>query len=143
MRRLIKTTIGIWLLIVVLLVAARVIGHVLDSDGMSAFQSRQWQDTDIFLYDMRTGVAHNRTWQPSRDPSSQHLLSDGNAVEYPIEPQHFVSQGSDVSPAWSPVGRQLAFVSYRDGNSDIYLLNLRNGQLRNLTNRSGMDIAPV
>jgi TolB protein len=54
-----------------------------------------------------------------------------------------VTDGDDISPTWSPDGRQLAFVSWRTGYADIYLLNLRNGQLRNLTNRSGMDIAPV
>ncbi|MBN1536082.1 MAG: PD40 domain-containing protein [Anaerolineales bacterium] len=32
--------------------------------------------------------------------------------------------GADYSPAWSPVGRQIAFVSTRDGDEEIWIANL-------------------
>jgi Tol biopolymer transport system component len=144
MRRFIRVTTRIWLLIVILLAAVMIIGHVLGRDsGLIAFQSGRIGDTDIYLYDVPTGISHNLTRQPGRTPSSQRLLRDGNTAEYPTQPQHFVSQGSDVSPVWSPDGTRLAFVSFRDGNSEIYLLDLRTGQLRNLTNYPGSDASPV
>ena len=31
----------------------------------------------------------------------------------------------DTAPAWSPDGRRLAFVSTRDGGSDIYVLAIK------------------
>jgi hypothetical protein len=33
------------------------------------------------------------------------------------------TKGDVQTPAWSPDGRKLAFVSRRDGNSEIYVLN--------------------
>lgn len=41
----------------------------------------------------------------------------------------------DANPVWSPDGAQLAFVSTRDGNAEIYLIDLRSADgERNLTN---------
>jgi len=40
-------------------------------------------------------------------------------------------------PHWSPDGRQLAFVSQRDGDPDIYLMNADGSNQRNLTRAAG------
>jgi hypothetical protein len=32
--------------------------------------------------------------------------------------------GADYAPAWSPIGRQIAFVSTRDGDEEIWIANL-------------------
>ncbi|HIC38673.1 MAG TPA: hypothetical protein EYO79_04285 [Candidatus Marinimicrobia bacterium] len=29
----------------------------------------------------------------------------------------------DSNPQWSPTGGQIAFVSYRDGNAELYVMN--------------------
>ena len=48
-----------------------------------------------------------------------------------------VSQGGhDSSPAWSPDGKTLAFLSSRDGNSQVYLLSLEGGEARKLSQLS-------
>jgi dipeptidyl aminopeptidase/acylaminoacyl peptidase len=49
--------------------------------------------------------------------------------------------GHDSSPVWSPDGKTLAFLSSRDGNSQIYLLPLDGGEARELSHLStGADI---
>lgn len=45
----------------------------------------------------------------------------------------------DNSPAWSPDGTRLAFVSTRSGNQDIWLVNADGSGLRQLTNHSSFD----
>lgn len=49
----------------------------------------------------------------------------------------------DVYPVWSPDGTQLAFISNRDGNHEIYLLNPDTGEQVNLTNNPAGDVVPV
>ena len=49
--------------------------------------------------------------------------------------------GHDTSPVWSPDGKTLAFLSSRDGNSQVYLLPMDGGEARELTHLStGADI---
>src|SRR5215204_7591722 len=40
---------------------------------------------------------------------------------------------NEARPLYSPDGRQLAFISSRTGNGDIYLLTLTSGNLKSLT----------
>lgn len=40
-------------------------------------------------------------------------------------------------PQWSPDGREIAFVSERDGNPDIYVMNADGSEQRNLTRGAG------
>ena len=44
--------------------------------------------------------------------------------------------GHDSSPAWSPDGKTLAFLSSRDGSSQVYLLSMEGGEARKLTTLS-------
>jgi TolB protein len=47
------------------------------------------------------------------------------------------SAARDDSPAWSPDGRRIAFVSDRDGNADIQVVDANASGLRNLTRTGG------
>ena len=49
----------------------------------------------------------------------------------------------DESPAWSPDGRRLAFVSDRDGNDEIYVMDANGDNLTRLTNNDSPDWRPV
>ncbi len=49
----------------------------------------------------------------------------------------------DITPALSPDGRWLAFASNRSGPWDIYLLDLQNGELRQLTETLQYDASPT
>jgi dipeptidyl aminopeptidase/acylaminoacyl peptidase len=46
-------------------------------------------------------------------------------------------RGHDTFPSWSPDGKTLAFLSSRDGNSQVYLLPMDGGEARKLTALSG------
>lgn len=49
--------------------------------------------------------------------------------------------GRDNSPSWSPDGKTLAFLSGRDGTSQVYLLSLEGGEAKKLTTLStGADL---
>jgi len=51
---------------------------------------------------------------------------------------------ADTLPAWSPDGPSIAFVSNRDGNDEIYVMNAEDGtNLRNLTNNPAADTFPA
>jgi len=49
----------------------------------------------------------------------------------------------DVSPAWSRDGTHIAFVSYRDGNAEIYVMNADGSSQMNLTGNTARDHAPA
>tara|TARA_B100001123_G_scaffold148369_1_gene171814 strand:+ start:3408 stop:4736 length:1329 start_codon:yes stop_codon:yes gene_type:complete len=48
-------------------------------------------------------------------------------------------KGTASAPAWSPDGRRLALTLSRNGNSDIYVLNIAHRKLRRLTKHSAID----
>jgi WD40-like Beta Propeller Repeat/Lysyl oxidase len=49
----------------------------------------------------------------------------------------------DTDPAVSPDGRQIAFVSTRDGNEEIYVADARTGEVRRLTRDAQPDRRPA
>ncbi len=51
--------------------------------------------------------------------------------------------GINTSPAWSPDGRQLALTLTKDGNAEIYVLNVATGTVRRLTRHPGIDTEPA
>lgn len=50
--------------------------------------------------------------------------------------------GQQVTPAWSPDGRQLVYASDQDGDYEIYLRD-QGGQVRKLTNNAANDVHPA
>ncbi len=53
------------------------------------------------------------------------------------------SPADDRSPAWSPGGQQLAFASRRDGNWELYILEMATGEIRRLTYDLAYEGAPT
>jgi Tol biopolymer transport system component len=53
------------------------------------------------------------------------------------------SPGSDMEPGWSPDGKQIVFVSKRDGNFEIYLMNADGTGQTRLTNSPEDDHYPA
>ncbi len=50
---------------------------------------------------------------------------------------------SYFTPAFSPDGKRIAFSSNRDGNNEIYVMNVDGSGVRRLTNHPAGDIAPT
>lgn len=50
---------------------------------------------------------------------------------------------NDWDPAWSPDGSQIAFVSERDGNAEIYVMDADGGNPTRLTNNNAHDESPI
>ncbi|HET9709430.1 MAG TPA: Ig-like domain-containing protein [Gemmatimonadales bacterium] len=51
--------------------------------------------------------------------------------------------GMDQQPVWSPDGSKLAFISWRDGNAEIYVMNADGSGQVNLTNSPWSDASPA
>jgi hypothetical protein len=47
------------------------------------------------------------------------------------------------APAWSPDGRTIAFVSWRDGNGEIYAMDADGSSPRNLTQDPAREVHPA
>jgi TolB protein len=47
------------------------------------------------------------------------------------------------SPAWSPNNKDLAFTSTKDGNSEIYTINLKSKKITRLTENLAIDTEPA
>jgi len=52
------------------------------------------------------------------------------------EPRQLTSSGRDSRPVWSPDGKRLAFLSSRDGTSQVYVISLEGGEALKLTSLS-------
>jgi TolB protein len=50
---------------------------------------------------------------------------------------------ADTTPVWSPDGRFLLFVSERDGNANLYLIEVDSGATHQVTNDLANEISPA
>lgn len=50
---------------------------------------------------------------------------------------------TNLSPAWSPDGRRIAWTTYRRGNADVYVKELGSGAVHTLSTGLGGDLAPA
>ena len=55
----------------------------------------------------------------------------------------FTSSKQILSPAWSPDGTRLAYVSFEGGNSAIYVQDIIQGTRSKVSSRSGINSAPA
>jgi TolB protein len=53
------------------------------------------------------------------------------------------SRESIMSPAWSPDGRKLAYVSFENGKSEVYVQEIKSGARRRASARKGINSAPA
>ncbi len=77
-------------------------------------------------------VAFTVTWFDKEKNSSNtdiHTVSTDKGETRPF----VISEGNDTSPCWSPDGGRLAFVSDRDGTSQIWIIPVDGGEARKIT----------
>lgn len=87
--------------------------------------------------DTRTG--RRRRYQWDFDPASEIFSArlDGSDLRQLTD-----SAGYDAECSYSPDGRQILFVSNRDGDPDIFLMNADGSHVQQLTNQPGYDGGP-
>jgi len=93
------------------------------SSGTLILSLREGGDTHLFAY------------RPFAEPSGE---------TYTALPLTRLTSGeqNDITPAFSPDGKSLAFASNRGGAWDIYILTLENGEIRQITNTEAYEAHP-
>ena len=92
------------------------------------------------------------TWSPDgrkiayvsleRDKQSRIVIQEWatggrNVITIPIR------NARQSAPAWSPDGKKLAFANHKNGNTDIYVLDLSSKKVRRLTRQLSIETEPV
>jgi TolB protein len=123
-----------------------------------AYAARETGNWELYIYDLATQLSEqltfdlafqaNPTWSPDNLWLAYEDYRGGNLDIYAlfIDGTRSVERitdhpAPDFSPAWSPAsgGREVAFTSWRDGNSDIFVINLNNREEVNITNTPRID----
>ena len=86
----------------------------------------KWVAYGISTPDMETNRGVSNIWLVS--------TSGGDAIQ-------LTQSGKDSAPSWSPDGKTLAFLSGRDGTSQVYVISMEGGEAKKLTTLStGADL---
>jgi TolB protein len=140
-------------------VARTKLAWVSDRDGVrlgDTVENRQVKEIYYGDYDganqRRITVGRRLNLNPAWSPDGQSLAY----TTYRPIPDVFVSLiykgvlqnptksvGTNYLPVFSPDGKQIAFMSGRDGNPEIYVMNVDGSNLRRLTNHPAGDTTPT
>ena len=140
-------------------VARTKLAFVSDRNGVAlggTVESRQVKEIYITDYDganqRRVTVSRQLNITPSWSPDARALAY----TTYRPNPDIFISMiyqgvlqnptksvGTNYLPVFSPDGKQIAFMSGRDGNPEIYVMNVDGSNLRRLTNHPAEDGSPT
>lgn len=99
-----------------------------------AFMSDRIPDT--------TFTARFQIYVMNSDGSNVSQLTFPDPARDPIT-NHVIDTTSNLHPAWSPDGTKIAFVSTRDTNPQIYVMEPNGTNVVRLTHSSGVDAQPA
>jgi len=107
--------------------------YILNADGgglraLSEGEYPAWSPTDNWIAHRACFGGSCGVWLTFADSGERTRVSSG---------------GSDGQPAWSPDGKQLAYISKEDGNFEVYRVNRDGTGAVRLTNESHSDGLPV
>lgn len=78
----------------------------------------------------------------ARDGGRRYLLQVADSDGY--NPRTIYASGAPImSPAWSPDGRRIAYVSFERRRSEIYVQDVLSGKRERLSGRPGINSAPA
>ena len=140
-------------------VARTKLAWISDRNGVplgGTVENRQVKEVYIGDYDganqRRLTVGRQLNLNPSWSPDARSLAYS----TYRPNPDIFISMiyqgvmqnptkgvGSNYLPVFSPDGKQIAFMSARDGNPEIYAMNIDGSNLRRLTNSPVGESSPT
>ena len=140
-------------------IARTKLAWVSDRDGVrlgDTVENRQVKEIYYGDYDganpRRVTVSRRLNLNPSWSPDARALAY----TTFRPNPDVFVSLiyqgvlqnptkgvGTNYLPVFSPDGKQIAFMSGRDGNPEIYAMNVDGSNLRRLTNNQAGDSSPT
>ena len=99
----------------------------------------------LFISSVALGQARPYFTEPALSPDRKEIafVSGGDIWTVPatggVASLLVSHNANEARPLYSPDGRQLAFISSRTGNGDIYLLTFATGDLKRLTFDDGLD----
>jgi TolB protein len=83
----------------------------------------------------------------SWSPNQQHIAFVSKGRIYVVTladgETHLLDTHDAWEPSWSPDGRRITFMSFRDGNSELYVVDADGSNLRRLTFHPARDSSPV
>jgi TolB protein len=95
---------------------------------------------DIMTLTQFRGVARTKiAFTSDRDATKEKRSKELYIVDYDgFNPRRVtVNRSINILPVWTPDGRSIAYVSYRQGSPDVFLASIYEGKSANLTNGRG------
>ena len=108
--------------------AKDLVGMRLADDIFSAFTGEEGIFYGSVALSVKTRLGVKELGIISPDGSSFQILTHDNSI--------------NLSPAWSPDGRWIAYTSFKRGEADLYLLEVATGKVKVLSKRKGAEISP-
>jgi TolB protein len=101
---------------------------------------------DIMTLTQYRGVARTKiAFTSDRDATKEHRGKELYIVDYDgfNARRITVNNSLNILPAWSPNGRALAYVSYRQGGPSVFVASIYEGKSENITKGEGQAFAPT
>ncbi len=118
---------------------------------------------DIFIEDVRTGLARNLTasfkshheTSPAWSPDGQQLVFSASSDSYSPSDLYVIGMdgsglrrlttfaGNDFHPAWSPDSRHIVYASYIGGTADIFIVDADGSNRQQLNESPAYDDTPA